>query len=108
MWAQAISLCLGIWLMAAPDALGYFDPARTQDHILGPIIASVGCMAMWEVARTLRWINLFLGFWLVLSPWILAFEQRALVNSMAVGIFLSALAGIRGQTKYSFSGGWRS
>jgi hypothetical protein len=107
MWAQAISLCLGIWLMVAPSALGYLGAAQTQDHILGPIIASVGCIAMWEIARALRWINVLLGCWLIISPWVFDFEKPALINSLGVGALLIGCSLVKGKMKLLVGGGWR-
>jgi hypothetical protein len=35
MWARLVHIILGVWLMAAPDVLGYHDPARPYDCIVG-------------------------------------------------------------------------
>jgi len=51
---QFINVLLGIWLMAAPDILAYGDPARTQDHIFGPLIVTIAMIAVSEVTRPVR------------------------------------------------------
>ena len=66
MWAQIINVILGVWLMAAPDVIGYTGPARTNDRIIGPLAVSCAVIALWEVTRPMRWGNLALGVWLLL------------------------------------------
>lgn len=106
MWAQAICTLLGIWLMAAPAVLGYDRPAATSDWIVGPLIATFACIAIWEATRSLRWCNLPLGVWLLIAPWLFEYSTEARVNSMAVGIAVAALACVKGRITEQFGGGW--
>lgn len=108
MWAQIASALLGIWLMAAPALLGYHDPARTNDYIVGPLAASIGFIAVWEVTRALRWANLVLGIWLVIAPWVLGYDPGTTVHSTIAGLLLIALAWVRGPMTRQYGGGWRS
>ena len=108
MWAQLASCLLGVWLMAAPAVLGYGDPARTSDHIVGPLAASFAFVAVWQVTRSLRWANLPLGAWLLVAPWVLGYELVPLLNSSAVGLLLMGLACVRGKVTQRFGGGWAS
>jgi hypothetical protein len=109
MVTAVLATVLGIWLTAAPDLLNYGGRAATQDHILGPIIASCAFVAIWEVMREVRWINVALGGWLLLSPWLLGYDQRAaLVNSLIVGLSILGLSFRRGIVRQHFGGGWAS
>jgi hypothetical protein len=108
MWAQVVSALLGVWLMAAPAALGYGDPARTNDRIVGPIVASLAVVAIWEVTRGLRWVNVVCAAWLLVAPWVLGEGTTAAVNSVAVGSLLLALAFVGGSRRQRFGGGWAS
>lgn len=108
MWARLASLVLGVWLMAAPAVLDYGDPARTSDRIVGPIVASVAFVAVWEVARALRWVNAISALWLLLAPWVLGYGPAAAANSLAVGVLLLTLAAVRGSMRQRFGGGWRA
>jgi hypothetical protein len=108
MWPRLASLALGVWLMAAPAALGYGDPARTNDRVVGPIVASIACVAVWEVVRALRWVNVVPALWLLTAPWVLGYERDAAVNSVAVGLALLALVVVRGPVRQRFGGGWRA
>ncbi len=108
MWAQAIAAAIGVWLMASPSILDYGDPARTNDWIVGPIVASLGVMATAGVLRELRWVFLPLGVWLVLAPWALGYALAATLNSAISGALLALLAFVRGTVEQRFGGGWSS
>lgn len=105
MWAQIINTALGIWLMAAPAVLGYGGAARTNDHIVGPIAATLACIALWSVTRPVRWVNLPLGLWLLLAPWILSYDTPATINSSVVGLALAVLSIPQGRRPV-YGGGW--
>ena len=106
MWAQLINMLLGLWLMVAPSVLGYGDPARNSDHVVGPIIASFAAVAIWEVTRGLRWLNLLAALWLIVAPWVFQFESTATINSMLVGVVVAGLSLAGGRTTEQFGGGW--
>ena len=71
--------------MASPAVLDYADPARANDRIIGPIVASMATIAIWEVTRPLRWVNVVLGAWLLIAPWLLGHLPDARWNSLAAG-----------------------
>ncbi|WP_447978270.1 SPW repeat protein [Candidatus Nitrospira bockiana] len=104
---QLVNAALGVWLMAAPDVLGYGGPARTIDQVLGPMIASMAIISTSEVMRPLRWANVPVGVWLILSPWLLAYPAEARWNSLLVGVLVAAFAAMRGAVRARFGGGWR-
>lgn len=106
MWARAINIALGIWLMAAGSILGYGGLAHTNDVIVGAIVSSMAVIALWEVTRQLRWVNVLLGAWLVIAGWVLGFETVAAINGSIIGAFVVALALVRGKLKEQFGGGW--
>jgi hypothetical protein len=106
--AQVVSALLGIWLMAAPDIVGYGGPARLNDRVVGPLAASFAFIAVWQVTRPLRWLNLALGAWLLLAPWALGYELAPRLNSLVVGLVLVVLAAVSGKVQQRFGGGWAS
>ena len=108
MWPHALSALLGIWLMAAPAVLGYGGLAENNDHIVGPLVASFGITAWWQITRGLRWMNVLLGAWLLVSPWVLRYDQAApLINSLLAGALIAGLSLIQGKLSKPFGGGWR-
>ena len=106
MWPRLINIAIGIWLMAAPAILRYDGLAADHDRIVGPIIASLACIAIWETTRGLRWLNLLIGAWMLLAPWVLSFPADATWNTMLAGAAVAGLSLVRGTLKHSFGGGW--
>ncbi|GGM95528.1 hypothetical protein GCM10007092_06270 [Thermus composti] len=95
-WQDWANLVLGVWLILSPWLLGYSGtPAALWNAVLIGIV--VGFMAllhlrggpMWE-----EWLNVLLGVWLILSPWILGFSgmANATWNAVIVGLLVGALA----------------
>ena len=98
----------GIWLMASPAVLNYADPARANDRLIGPIVASLAIIAMWEIARPLRWINVALGGWLMIAPWLLGHAPDARWNSLAAGAIVFCFSLVKGTRRHQIGGGWSS
>jgi hypothetical protein len=107
-WAQLVAFAVGVWLTAAPGFLGYGGAARSNDHVFGPLAATVGLIAAFQVTRGVRWLNLAFGVWLLVAPWVLGHGQQETVNSTLVGLALAGLAWVRGAADESFGGGWRA
>ena len=108
MWKHLLPALAGIWLMMSPAVLEYADPARANDRIIGPIVASLATIAMWEVSRPLRWVNVVLGAWLLVAPWLLAYPPAARWNSLATGAVVLGLSLVKGKHTHEFGGGWSS
>lgn len=106
MWPRAIAALLGAWLMAAPAVLGYGDPARTHDYIVGPIVLSTAIIAMSEATRPLRWVNAAAGAWMLVAPFVLGFAAVARLNALVTGALLLVCALVRGSVQSDFGGGW--
>jgi hypothetical protein len=92
--------------MAAPAVLGYSGAAATNDRIVGPLVASIAIVTVWEVLRPMRRLNTAFGAWLILAPWLLGFPLPATLNSLLAGVSLIALSLIRGKRKQCYGGGW--
>jgi hypothetical protein len=109
MGAQLVAALVGLWLIAAPDVLAYADPARTNDHFIGPIVAAVGLVAAAEVTRPVRAVNLLTGVWMVLVPGMFGYHSFAvLFHSVFVGVVLLVCARQRGRRRGRYGGGWRA
>jgi hypothetical protein len=106
MWTQLINTILGLWLMAAPGILGYGRPSSTSDHIVGPLVATFACVAIWECTRSVRWLNLPLGIWLLAAPWVLGHPPEGQINGVLCGIAIAALSCVGGTIQQRFGGGW--
>jgi hypothetical protein len=106
MWAQIINVLLGVWLMVAPALLNYNGALRTNDRIVGPLVATCAIIALWPVTRAVRWMNVGCGLWLLLAPWVCAALWPLPLHSMGVGGLLIGLASVRGTLPSGFGGGW--
>lgn len=109
LWAQIISLLLGVWLLIAPDALGYGDPARTVERAIAPVVIVVAAVALRQVTRPVRRLNALTGLALLLAPWVFAYASiPAIVNSILAGMALLGLAFAGNGAQDEWNGGWSS
>ncbi|HET6576632.1 MAG TPA: SPW repeat protein [Fimbriiglobus sp.] len=107
MYAQLAAFLLGVWLTAAPGALGLSNPARANFHVVGPLVALFALTASYQVMRPVRWVNLPIGAWLVVAPWVLGYASwPETVWSVAVGLGVAVLSPVRGTVTEPFGGGW--
>ena len=107
--AQVAGLVLGVWLMAAPAVLNYAgSPASDLHRVAGPVIASLGLIAMWEATVGVRWPNALLGVGLALAPLLVAHVQAATVTGVSAGVLLASVTPIGGGTRHRIGGGWWS
>ena len=88
-----VNILLGIWVIISPFVLGFESPKGIWNNVT--IGAAVGILSILRV--TMRqpawsWVNLFLGVWLVISPFVLLLGVAAMWNNVALGIIVAALA----------------
>ena len=90
------NLILGIVMFASPWIFSF--PAGDQSTnamIAGLIIvvlsiAALAAFAVWE-----EWINLIVGLWLIVSPWVLHFSgTTAMYVHVVIGVLVALLAAI--------------
>lgn len=108
MWARLVSAGLGVWLMAAPALLDYAGRARTIDRIAGPLAAAFAVIAVWEVVRGLRWVELALGLALVMPWWAGTGDLAISLLNVITGLLLMGLAPLGGAVAGRYGGGWRA
>jgi hypothetical protein len=106
--ARLTSAALGLWLMASSAILGYGNPARDHDRIVGPIIVALSVISISSVTHNVRWGVLPLGIWLLIAPWLLGFSTTPTINTMVVGVIVVALTFVHGEIASRFGGGWAS
>ncbi|HZQ61455.1 MAG TPA: SPW repeat protein [Casimicrobiaceae bacterium] len=96
-WQDWVNLILGVWLFLSTWIMGYADAgsaAAWNAWILGVGVFVFAAIAVsmpkvWEEV-----INVLLGIWLIISPWVLGFTdmRRVETNTVIVGIIVLALA----------------
>jgi uncharacterized membrane protein len=106
-WTLAASCVAGAWLMLSRLILGTREITANNDHLVGALIITVAVCAMAEVARPLRFINLLLGSWLIMAPWLLTeVDPFSRWNDVAAGLAVIGLSFRRGKRSNDHYGSW--
>jgi hypothetical protein len=96
-WNLLVSAALGLWLMFAPAALGSTGTAAHSDHLIGALIVTATVIALADVGRAVRFINILLGAWVIVSPWLLnGASANAKWSDMIAGALVILLSFRRG------------
>lgn len=102
-WNLGLSAALGIWLMVAPSVFSAQDLASDSNHFFGALIVTFAVIAMAQVARSVRFINIILGAVLAVGIWLVpggSTEFRW--NSLVMSVFLIFLSFPLGAIKDHF------
>ena len=93
--------------MAAPAVFDFDKSISDNAHIVGPLIATFGIIALSECTRNAKFFNLPLSAWLLLAPWVLQYDNSiALINDYAVALLVAALSFVKYKRQNRFGGGW--
>src|SRR5699024_5517063 len=70
-WPLIASTVLGVWLMFAPAifGVGIETLAANACHLIGALIVVVSVIAMGEVVKAVRYINVLLGLSITITFW---------------------------------------
>ncbi|MGH9153985.1 MAG: vitamin K epoxide reductase family protein [Acidimicrobiales bacterium] len=93
------STAIGLWLMAAPAALGTTGGAADSDHMVGALVVCVAVIAMAEVGRAVRFVNVAFGVWLALAPLLVDGGASYAASSILSGLALVVLSLPRGPVR---------
>lgn len=97
-WTLLATFILGIWLMFSHAVLGIEDGLSTINYILGPMIAAFSFIALSEVFRIVRFVNILLGTVLLIAPWIVIDASGiGIANSLFIGALVILFAFRRGR-----------
>ena len=101
-----VSGAIGISFMLTRITFGNSGAMADSDHLVGSLVVVFSIMALCEVARSVRFINILFGAWLIAAPWLLEGGGSALAawNGVIGGALLIALAIPRGPIKDSYAG----
>jgi len=78
------------WLYAFPAGHAQQNAIITGVVIVVLSLASLAAFAIWE-----EWLNLVVGLWAIVSPWVLGFSGSTARNvHVTIGIIVSVLAAI--------------
>ena len=101
-----VSAALGVWLMFAPSVFGSSGGAADSDHLVGALVVTFAVIALGEVVRAVRFINVLFGAWIIASPWLLSGTTTgATWSDVIAGALLIVLSLRRGKVRERY-GGW--
>jgi hypothetical protein len=91
------NLILGVILFFAPWIFN-FDAGKVSQNamIAGIVIAVLAIAALAAYAVWEEWLNLIVGLWVLVSPWVLQFQgaTREMTVHVIIGIAVAVLAAI--------------
>ena len=90
------NLILGALLFVAPWIYGFdAGTVSTNAHITGTAIAILAMAALAAFAVWEEWLNLVVGLWALVSPWVLGFQgTTAMTAHVVIGAAVAILAAI--------------
>lgn len=93
-----VNVVLGLCLVFGPWALGFTsEMAATRNAwIVGAAIALIALGALFAFREWEEWVNLALGVWAILAPWLLGFATvaAALYAHVIIGLIVGVLAAL--------------
>lgn len=95
-WQDWTSFILGVWLALSPWLLDYHGdfPATANAVACGLALALTSHFEAACCEDSAEWLNLALGLWLALAPFVLGLDAygMAALNCLGVGVIVAALA----------------
>ncbi|MFP4144482.1 MAG: SPW repeat protein [Phycisphaeraceae bacterium] len=94
--ASGLDTIAGIWLAISAWAVPMTEMMAWNNLILGVLIAIMAATRAFGAygASGVSWVNVALGFWVLISPWVLnAVTAASGWNAVIVGIVVILLAG---------------
>src|SRR5215469_3206572 len=97
-WEDWVDMVLGVWLAVSPWILGFSesDPAATRNAlIIGIAVAALSALTFLAYSVIEEWVDVVLGLWLIVSPWILSSAGNGAVAAdfVIVGALVAGLSG---------------
>ena len=103
-----VNLVLAVLLFLSPWAFGFSgeQAAAFDAWACGIVVGVLSIAAIVRFAEWEEWINLALGVWLVVSPWLLGFTALgyALWTNVILGVLIAAVAAWELWTTHHASG----
>jgi hypothetical protein len=93
---DVLNLILGAFLLISPWLFGFASGVETQNAVIsGIVIAVLSIAALAAFAQWEEWLNLIVGLWVLVSPWVLHFAgTTAMRVNVVIGIIVALIAAI--------------
>ena len=92
-----VNLVLAVALLVSPWVLAFPAGAATYNAVIaGLIIGLVAIGAIVAFAQWEEWVNLLLGVWAIISPFVLGFaaDTTAMWTHVVIGLVVAVLAAV--------------
>jgi hypothetical protein len=110
-WQDWANLILGAWVLVSPRVLDYAGTtAALNAYVMGAGIVVFALIAAYMPKAWEEIINMLLGVWLVVSPFVLGFSAMTgiALHTVVVGILATAFAIWAMSNEQSFYKRWHS
>lgn len=91
-WQDWFNLVLAVWLILAPYVAFHSvnDVPAWNAYVCGLIVAIFAIAALARPQVWEEWVNLAVGVWLIVSPFVLGFSDQPIImwNHIVVGILI--------------------
>jgi hypothetical protein len=88
-----VNILLGIWVVISPFVLAIHSPKTAWSNVAtGAAVAILAILRSSMHRAGWSWLNLILGTWLVVSPFVLLAGGAAMWNNVVLGIIIAASA----------------
>lgn len=112
-WQDGVTTLVGIFVFLAPGFIPYLFSVSTAEgavawshHGVGAAITVIGIAALSRNRLWEEWVEIVLGAWLIVSPWLLGFTDMTelawssvIAGTAVVVLSTSVLSGGRGPTR---------
>ena len=100
-------IAIGVWLTFTRMVFGSSGEMANSDHLTGLLVVTITIIALAEVTRAVRFLNIPAGLWLIAAPWLVegAGSAAAQWAGVAAGVALIALSLPRGSVRNTY-GRW--
>jgi uncharacterized membrane protein len=108
-WNLLALIVAGVWLMASSSLLHVKGGLAMSNYIFGPLIVAFAVIALAEVFRGVRYLNLLFGLGLILTVWHGGDQSLAgTFNNLILGLLVIALTFPKGKIteRYGFWDKW--
>ena len=88
-----VNIVLGIWLIISPFILGVHSSGALWSNVVAGALVGILSLLRWSMHQPgWSWLNLILGIWLVISPFVFFLSGAAMWNNVILGIIVAAFA----------------
>jgi hypothetical protein len=81
-----VNILLGIWMVVSPFVLGFDSSKAIWNNVVTGALVGILAIVRWSIHQQgWSWLNLILGIWLVVSPFVLFLSGAAMWNKRHSG-----------------------